>query len=99
VAHFSAEELEQKIDRISLEELITLKLERIIDKLKRHEYDGLYHTVITSVEKTLICIALKKNQNHKSKTAAFLGINRNTLSSKIKELKIDVALCKKVLKS
>jgi len=53
-------------------------------------YDGrVYETVIGEVEKKLILYALKKFKYTKTKAAKFLGINRNTLEKRIKELKIE----------
>ncbi len=53
-------------------------------------YDGhVYETVISEVEKKLILYALKKFKYTKTKAAKFLGINRNTLEKRIKELKIE----------
>jgi Nif-specific regulatory protein len=53
-------------------------------------YDGrVYETVIGEVEKKLILYALKKFKYTKTKASKFLGINRNTLEKRIKELKIE----------
>jgi DNA-binding protein Fis len=49
----------------------------------------LYRGVIEAVEKPLIETALRKTQGNKIKAARFLGINRNTLSAKIRHLDID----------
>ncbi|MCB1139816.1 MAG: sigma 54-interacting transcriptional regulator, partial [Leptospiraceae bacterium] len=48
-----------------------------------------YETVISEVERRLIIMALKKFRYTKTRAARFLGINRNTLDKKIKELEID----------
>lgn len=48
-----------------------------------------YETVISEVERRLIIMALKKFRYTKTRAARFLGINRNTLDKKIKELQID----------
>ncbi len=55
-----------------------------------NELDGkVYETVISEVERRLILLALKKFRYTKTRAARFLGINRNTLDKKIKELNID----------
>ena len=55
-----------------------------------NELDGqVYTTVISEVERRLILMALKKFRYTKTRAARFLGINRNTLDKKIKELNID----------
>ncbi|MCB1169090.1 MAG: sigma 54-interacting transcriptional regulator [Leptospiraceae bacterium] len=48
-----------------------------------------YETVISEVERRLIIMALKKFRYTKTRAARYLGINRNTLDKKIKELEID----------
>ncbi len=54
------------------------------------EMDGrVYDTVIEEVERRLILLALRKFRYTKTRAARFLGINRNTLDKKIKELSID----------
>lgn len=54
--------------------------------------DGrLYDDVIASVEKSLIERALERSEGNKSRAARILGINRNTLHTKIKKLSVDVA--------
>ena len=54
------------------------------------ELDGrVYQTVISEVERRLILMALKRYRYTKTRAARFLGINRNTLDKKIRELEID----------
>ena len=50
---------------------------------------GIYDQVITEVERRLIHEALSLNRNVKVRAADFLGINRNTLNKKVKELNIE----------
>ncbi len=54
-----------------------------------YPYGKVYNLVLQEVERKLIAYALKQNKYIKTKTAKFLGINRNTLDKKIKELNID----------
>ncbi len=55
-----------------------------------NEMEGrVYEVVISEVEKRLILMALKKFRYTKTQAARYLGINRNTLDKKIRELKID----------
>ncbi|MCB1174913.1 MAG: sigma 54-interacting transcriptional regulator [Leptospiraceae bacterium] len=52
--------------------------------------DGnIYKLVVGELERRLILLALKRFRYTKIKAAAWLGINRNTLDKKIKELQID----------
>jgi len=55
------------------------------------EHDGhLYNFVVANVEKPLIEYALEKTGGNQVKSARMLGLNRNTLHSKIKKLNINV---------
>jgi len=57
-----------------------------------HGKDGvLYHSVIESIEKPLIEHILDRTDGNQLKAARILGINRNTIRSKIKKLGIDVS--------
>jgi DNA-binding protein Fis len=49
---------------------------------------SLYRFIINETEKTLIQHILYKTEGNKLKAAKILGINRNTLHSKIKKLRI-----------
>jgi Nif-specific regulatory protein len=49
----------------------------------------IYQLVIDQIEKALIERALNKCGNVKTKAADYLGINRNTLNKKVKDLGID----------
>tara|TARA_Y100000588_G_scaffold392146_1_gene503000 strand:+ start:1348 stop:2793 length:1446 start_codon:yes stop_codon:yes gene_type:complete len=51
---------------------------------------GLYERVLRDLEKPLISLSLMANKGNQIKTARMLGINRNTLRKKIKELEIEV---------
>ena len=53
---------------------------------------GLYDRVIKQVEKPLIIAALASTNGNQIKASELLGINRNTLRKKIKDLEIDFQL-------
>jgi Fis family transcriptional regulator len=56
-----------------------------------HEKEGkLYKFLLNVVEKPLIENVLRKTDGNQLKTAKILGINRNTLHSKIEKLKINI---------
>ena len=82
-----------KLDRIedlSLEDLLETKLTGTLNGVDTGlELDcGLFHDIISIVERILIKMALRKTNNVQVTAAQFLGINRNTLRKKIKDLKI-----------
>jgi len=51
--------------------------------------NALYRSIIQSVEKPLIENTLERTEGNQLKAARILGINRNTMRSKIKKLGID----------
>lgn len=58
---------------------------------------GLYNRILQEVELPLIALALQATRGNQVKTAELLGINRNTLRKKIKELDIHVSRGKKMM--
>lgn len=74
------------------------KIQEIVSQmLKAEGYDVveeksgiLYKTVIAKVEKQLVDFVLEQTEGNQLKTARILGINRNTLRTKIKKLGIDI---------
>jgi len=68
--------------------------EKVI-KLDSGIYQGkdgvLYHSVIEAIEKPLIEHILDRTEGNQLKAARILGINRNTIRSKIKKLGIEVS--------
>jgi two-component system nitrogen regulation response regulator GlnG len=79
-----------RIEDLSLEDLLEKKLTGTFNGVDTGlEFNfGLFHDVISIVERILIKMALKKTKNVQVTAAQFLGINRNTLRKKIKDLKI-----------
>ena len=51
---------------------------------------GLYHRVLKEIERPLIQLSLAATRGNQIRAAALLGVNRNTLRKKIKELDIRV---------
>ena len=56
---------------------------------------GLYRSVMESIEKPLLEHVLERTEGNQFKAAKILGINRNTMRSKIKKLLIDVGKVKR----
>jgi two-component system nitrogen regulation response regulator GlnG len=80
-----------QIEALSLEHLLEKKLTGNLSGIDTGlEFNcGLFHDIISIVERILIKIALRKTNNVQVAAAQFLGINRNTLRKKIKDLKIE----------
>jgi two-component system nitrogen regulation response regulator GlnG len=72
----------------SVKEFLEDKLNGFLREMKKLERANLYDTVITEVEKALFSIVLNETGGNQVAAAKILGINRNTLSKKIKEYKI-----------
>jgi Fis family transcriptional regulator, factor for inversion stimulation protein len=58
-------------------------------KLNGHEMSGLYHLVLTEVEKPLLEIALRYADYNQTKAAKLLGLSRSTLRKKMDEYGIE----------
>jgi len=52
--------------------------------------DGLFPRIMKEVERPLIELSLKATRGNQIKAASLLGLNRNTLRKKIRELQIEV---------
>ena len=87
------EVISEDIDSTSfplIEEILEKRIDKVVTILGcgGNGRDGVYDEVLSMVEKVLIKIAMKRSNNVQTAAADFLGINRNTLHSKIKKLKI-----------
>lgn len=58
---------------------------------------GLYNRILSEVELPLIALSLNATRGNQIKTSELLGINRNTLRKKIRELDIQVTRSKKLM--
>jgi len=75
---------------VSVKKLLEWRIQEITHSLFHHPISkqGLYQAIFNETEKTLIQSAMNHSGNNQSKAAKFLGINRNTLRKKIRELEI-----------
>ncbi len=77
----------RQTDVQSLEEVIYNKLFHLFRQMDdQEEISGLYTLIQPHFERPLIRLALEKTGHNQLKAAKLLGINRNTLSSKMKKL-------------
>ncbi len=74
----------------NIEDIITKKLEPFIERSSTSSRQELYDTIMPYMERPLIKLVLKKTAYNQVKASEMLGINRNTLRKKIKELKINL---------
>ncbi|PIU58105.1 MAG: hypothetical protein COS89_02110 [Deltaproteobacteria bacterium CG07_land_8_20_14_0_80_38_7] len=80
----------ERCNELSIHNFIDNKMECFFARLGKQEAFGLYETVINQVEKSLIKRAMKWANGNHIKASRLLGINRNTLRSKIKKLNLKV---------
>lgn len=74
----------------SLVDLLEQKISEFVVKMKSAGGKDLYPLLIREIERHLIRLILKEAGGNQVKAAKILGINRNTLRNKIKELKISL---------
>ena len=74
----------------SIGKFVESRLKGFMRNIKRFEKFNLYEMVIPEVEKSLILMVLKETKGNQIRAARLLGINRNTLRSKINKLGIKV---------
>ncbi|MEK6700476.1 MAG: sigma-54 dependent transcriptional regulator [Nitrospirota bacterium] len=73
---------------LSFENFLEEKLSDLVDRMGGLEQGDIHSMVIQRVEKPLITLVLKKTEGNQVRAANLLGINRNTLRKKIKDLGI-----------
>ena len=59
------------------------------DSIKKEKEGVLYKSIIQAIEKPLIESTLERTAGNQLKASRILGINRNTMRSKIRKLGID----------
>jgi DNA-binding protein Fis len=78
----------EKTQKTGLTQLVETKLKEYFHSLNgQSPVKGLYDQVLKEVERPLLRLTLAFCEGNKLKAAELLGINRNTLSKKLKELK------------
>lgn len=74
--------------RTELAEAVRRSIERYFKDLDGEKPTAIYDMVLRNVEKPLIETVLAKAAGNLSQAAAMLGIDRNTLRKKMRELRI-----------
>ena len=72
----------------AIADVVASSLNEYMEKLDGEPADNLYELVIGSVEKSLIADVLNRARGNQSEAASMLGINRNTLRTKLDKYKI-----------
>jgi len=74
---------------LSKEKILSKGFVDLTDIPIKYRSGEIYKALLAEVEKPLIETALKRTYGNKIKAAKILGINRNTLNSKMKKLEIN----------
>jgi DNA-binding protein Fis len=76
---------------VGFDEYVGAKLRDFVRRMKLGAGSNLHPLLMKAVEKPLISLVLEETRGNQIQAAALLGLNRNTLRKKIKELKIPTA--------
>lgn len=77
-------DLISKLDSQSLEEIVELKVSRFFSAIGTNYPDDLHKFIMSKAEKPLIKSLYERSGYNQVRTANILGINRNTLRTKLK---------------
>lgn len=79
---------EKQLDELSIQSLVELKLESFLGRLGNFEASHLYEAIISRVEEPLLRRVMEYAKENQIKASRMLGINRNTLRTKLEKYKI-----------
>jgi len=77
-------------DAQTLRKLVERKARSLLLRAERSPTGDIYHTVLDEVERLLLQVILEETKGNQLQTASLLGINRNTLRKKIRQLGVEV---------
>ncbi len=75
-------------EELPFSELLENRLAEFVHRVSASDGKNLYDLLIREVEKPLIKLALQETEGNQVKASQLLGMHRNTLRKKMKELKI-----------
>ena len=78
------------LQELGFDEYVAVKLRDFVRRMKLGAGSHLHSLLVQTVEKPLILLVLEETRGNQIQAAALLGLNRNTLRKKIKDLKISV---------
>jgi two-component system nitrogen regulation response regulator GlnG len=73
------------IEDMSFEELVRGKLDGFLRRVDGYPVENLYDDVIARVERPLLALVMEQAQGNQLRAAQILGLNRNTLRSKLEK--------------
>lgn len=73
------------VENIALEDFIEQKLSQFLERVGSYDVSDLHAAIETQMERPLFRLVLQHTQGNQIKAARILGINRNTLRTKLKK--------------
>jgi two-component system nitrogen regulation response regulator GlnG len=89
--HVAPRTTTQLPQELGFDKYVGEKLRDFVRRMKIGAGSNLHPLLVKAVEKPLISLVLEETGGNQIQAAALLGLNRNTLRKKIKDLKIPVA--------
>ncbi len=74
--------------KLPLEELLYLRLGHFFDQLHGRKVPDLYRVLMDQVDRAVLRQAIERSDGQLGVAAEFLGVDRNTLSRKVRRLKL-----------
>lgn len=85
------DELPASRARRSLEEMVLARLREYAMSLQGHAARDMYQLIMPQLERPLVQVAMELAKGRQNQAAEMLGIHRNTLRTRLKELGLDDA--------
>lgn len=79
---------EKQLEELSIQSLIEMKLESFLGRLGKFEASHVYEAIMNRVEEPLLRMVLDYAKGNQIRASRMLGINRNTLRTKLNKYKI-----------
>lgn len=76
----------------SLEEMVLARLREYASKLQGHAAKDMYDLIMPQLERPLVRVAMELANGRQRQAAEMLGIHRNTLRTRLKELGLDASV-------
>ncbi len=73
-----------------IEDIVRSSLEGYFRDLRGTEPAGLYDMMVRTLEKPMLEVVMARAEHNQSRAAEWLGLNRNTLRKKIRDLDLRV---------
>jgi len=83
-----------EMTNVTIKDFFEDKIKRYLSQMAKLSNGNLYETIFSEVEKAVIEIALEHTKGNQLAATRILGINRNTLRSKIKQYRLKAAVKK-----